>query len=395
MLILSINSGSSSLKFKLIKFNNKIHFNLAEGYIDAINQKNCNFKFKIDNELKQENPIKIKNYQEAITLALKTLLKSNVIENLDKITAVGHRVVHGGSKFQKEIIATSKILKELKNLNDLAPLHNPANIKGILACQKLLKKTPQILVFDTSYYRNLEEKAYLYGLPLELYKKYQIRKYGFHGISHEYICKETKKLLKKQNTKIISCHLGNGSSITASKNLKAVDTSMGFSPLDGIPMGTRSGSIDPSIIFYMEEKLKFSKAKIKEILLHESGLKGLSEISSDMREIYYQSLKGNKKAINTIDIYAYKIAKKISSYIASLNGLDAITFTGGIGENAFYLREKVIKYLNFLEAYISKPENKRNAKIISMPSSKVKIYVIKTNEELEIALKVKNLLTKI
>jgi acetate kinase len=256
----------------------------------------------------------------------------------------------------------------------------------------MLPKTKPVAVFDTAFHQTIPEKAYLYGLPYNLYKKNNIRKYGFHGISHKYITQETSKKLKKKNLKIISCHLGNGSSITASINGKSVDTSMGLTPLEGVIMGTRSGSFDPSIIFFLKENLKMDIKKINKLINEESGLKGISEISSDMRNIYEEYLKKNERAILTIELLSYQIAKYIGAYAAAMNGIDAIVFTGGMGEKAFYVREKTCEYIKFLGANLDKNKNKNSEEVISDKKSKVKILVIKTNEELQIAEETKALI---
>ena len=378
MKILVINSGSSSLKFKF--FDNESV--LAQGHIDGIGLHHCKFFFTTNLEKNVQN-LPVKNHKEALKLALKTLLKSQVISSYKEIQAVGHRVVHGGEKFVQSTKIDSRVIKEIKKLSSLAPLHNPPNLEGIISCQKLLKRIPQVAVFDTAFHQTMPEKAFIYGLPYEFYEKQNIRRYGFHGTSHKFVVEKTLKLLKKKNAKIISCHLGNGSSITATLNGKSIDTSMGFTPLEGIIMGTRSGNLDPAIIFHLEKK--YSKEAIEEILLQKSGLKGLSKISSDMRHIYEKSLQKDKLANLTIDILAYQIAKYCGAYTASLNGLDALIFTGGLGEKAFYVREKVCKYLEFLGAKLDSAKNKKCEELISDSKSKIKVFVIKTNEELQIA----------
>ncbi len=358
---------------------------VAKGHVDGINLKTCRFTFSSKNKDIGQN-IPVKNHKEAINLALKTLLQSKSLNDYKEIFAVGHRVVHGGEKFTKAAKIDAKVIKTIKEISPLAPLHNPANLEGILACKEILPKTPQIAIFDTSFFKTIPEKAFLYGVPLNWYKNFSVRRFGFHGTSHEYVVNEAIKLLKKKNPKIISCHLGNGSSITASLNGKALDTSMGLTPLEGVIMGTRCGSIDPSIINYMAKKLKTTSEKIEKILIEESGLKGLSQLSSDMRLIYKESLKNNKKAALTIEILSYQIAKYCGAYTAILGGLDAIIFTGGLGEKAFYVREKVCDYLNFLGAKIDNKQNKKNLNLISAPKSKIKIFVIPTNEEKQIAM---------
>lgn len=389
MKILVINSGSSSLKFQLIQ-TSKPYKIISKGIVDGLGLKSCKFTFTPDNKtIKKSN--KVKNHHEALKLVFSTLKDTGIIEKYTDINAIGHRVVHGGEKYTAPTRVNSKILKELQKLSSLAPLHNPANIEGIKGCKKILPNTPQIAVFDTAFHQSMPEKAYLYGLPYEYYKNHNIRRYGFHGTSHKYVINKALKLLKKRKAKIISCHLGNGSSITAFDG-KVLDTSMGFTPLEGVLMGTRSGSIDPSIIFHLSQKLKIDLQKIKELLNEKSGLLGVSKISSDMRLIYASSKKNNKYAKLSIELLAYQIAKYIGAYCATLNGVEGIVFTGGIGENAFYLREKVVNYLGFINAKLDKKKNIESQEVISSKNSKVKIFAIKTNEEFQIAKETENIL---
>ncbi len=299
---------------------------------------------------------------------------------------IGHRVVHGGEKYTKPIRIDTKVLNEIKKLSPLAPLHNPINLKGIQACKKILPRVKQTAVFDTAYHQTLDEKAYLYAIPRELHTKHGIRKYGFHGTSHKYVTNETIKRLKnKTGLKIITCHFGNGSSITASVSGKAIDTSLGYTPVDGIPMGTRSGSIDPIIPLKIQQLKKWTPAKVDEFLNRECGLKGLSGISSDMREIYAESLEKNPDAILTIDHLAFHAAKYIGSYVAAMDGLDALVFTAGMGEKAFYVREKICEHFSYLGLKLDKTKNKQCKELISSKSSKIKVFVIPTDEEYQIA----------
>ena len=362
--ILVINCGSSSVKYQL--FNNKFKV-LQKGL----------------KEIRTEKADKMA-YAKAFNEIVYELLKSKFIKNLDEIIAVGHRVVHGGEKFSKPVVINNVIIKELKKLCELAPLHNPANIEGILECKKLFPKAKQIAVFDTAYYSTLPEKAYLYALPYNLYTKQKIRRYGFHGTNHEYVVNEALKLMKTKKAKIVSCHMGNGISITASINGKAIDTSMGFTPLEGVPMGTRSGDIDPAIILHLI-KTGIKPEKIDYILNHESGLKGLFG-KSHMKDIWEASQKNNKRAKLTIEILAYRIAKYIGSYTAAMNGLDALIFTAGMGEKAWYLREIICEYLAYLGVEIDKKKNKTNKDLmICDKKSEQYIFVIPANEELAIA----------
>lgn len=388
MQILVINSGSSSVKFKLFH-NGKTIVPVAKGHIDGIGLKNCKFTFTSEKKNIGQK-LEVKTHSAAIKLALKTLLKSEVIKNLKDLSAIGHRVVHGGEKYSQPRKIDSRVVKNLEKLSPLAPLHNPSNIEGIKACKKLLPKTPQVAVFDTAFHQTMEKKAYLYGLPYQLYKKQGIRKYGFHGTSHKYVTTHAIKLLKKKKAKIISCHLGNGSSITASNDGKSIDTSMGFTPLEGVLMGTRSGSIDPAIIFHMQRELKMKTEKIEDLLINQSGLKGLSEGSSDMREVLKKSQNKDELALLTIEVLTYQIAKYCGAYTASLNGLDALVFTGGIGEKAAYVREKVCKYFEFLGLKLNQKKNENDEEIISDGKSKIKVYVIPTKEEEQIAKETKS-----
>lgn len=385
MKILVINCGSSSLKFSLID-TKKSFSAMASGHIDGIGLPSCIFIFK-KGQKENTAPLRVKDHKEAIKLALTTLQKTGIIKKLEEINAIGHRVVHGGEKYTSPVLINQKVVKAIQNLCKLAPLHNPANLAGILACRHILPKIPQVAIFDTAFHQTIPEKAYLYGLPYSFYKKYGIRRYGFHGTSHEYVIGEALKLLKKKNAKIISCHLGNGSSITASINGKSTETSMGMTPLEGVIMGTRSGTIDPAIIFHLEKILNLPGSKIYDILNNKSGLLGVSEISPDMRKIYARFLKKDKKAIRAIDLLSYQIAKYLGSYASILGGIHAIIFTGGLGEKAFYVREKACGYLKFLGLALDPQKNKKCEKVISAPKSRIKVFVIPTNEEKQIAMK--------
>ncbi|MBI2634506.1 acetate kinase [Candidatus Peregrinibacteria bacterium] len=393
MKILAINSGSSSLKLTLFDFK-KTAVELAKIHLDGIGQKNCRFTFKSADKNIGQN-MHIKNHEAGLKFALQLLQKHGPIKNPAEIDRVGHRVVHGGEKYTKASLIDAQLIKTVEKLSNLAPLHNPINLETIKACKKLLPRIWQIAVFDTAFHQTMPEKAFLYGLPYKLYEKEKIRRYGFHGINHQYVTEKTLKLLKKKNPKIISCHLGNGSSITASINGKSIDTSMGFTPLEGVIMGTRSGSIDPAITFHLQHNLKMKPDSVDHLLNYESGLLGLSGISSDMRDIYHSIKKNHEKAQLAIEILAYQIAKYCGAYAAAMQGLDAIIFTGGLGEKAFYVREKVCEYLNFLSIKLDKKKNEKATKIedlaeISHHKSKIKIFVIAANEAMQIAKETKN-----
>ena len=330
-------------------------------------------------------------YHKGIKSITSLLLKEKAIRHLDEIKFIGHRVVHGGEKYKKPTLISAPVIKKIRKLYRLAPLHNPANLEGILACKKTFKKAKQIAVFDTAFYTSIPEKAYLYALPYSLYKKEGIRRYGFHGTNHEYVTHEALKTLKKdgyKNAKIVSCHMGNGISITASINGKALDTSMGFTPLEGIPMGTRSGDIDPAIPLYLIKNGKTAE-QVDFLLNHESGLKGICG-KSNMKEIWETALHGNETAKLSaklaMEVLCYRISKYIGSYAAVMNGIDAIIFTGGIGEKAYYLRTMICKNLAFLGAKIDEKKNRANTEtLICDKSGELYIFVIPANEEKMIA----------
>ena len=389
MKILTINAGSSSLKASLFEKTKE----LVKIQIDGINRDKCKFTYKsADKNIGQHQ--KIKNHETALTFALELLLKNKAIKDLEEIKATGHRVVHGGEKYTKSVKIDANVLKTIEKLSNLAPLHNPVNLEAIKAAKKLLpKNSKHIAIFDTSFHQTIPEKGYLYGLPFKLYKKESIRRYGFHGTNHKYVIETALKKMKKKKAKIVSCHIGNGSSITASIDGNSVDTSMGFTPLEGIIMGTRCGSIDPAITFHLQKNLKMKATDVDTLLNKESGLLGVSGISSDMRDIYAKYKEKDQNAIRTIELLAYQIAKYIGSYAAAMNGLDAIVFTGGLGEKAFYVREKVIDYLEFLGFKLDKTKNKASKVdyIDEISKGKKKIFVIKANEAYQIAKETFNL----
>lgn len=385
MKILIINAGSSSLKFQIFETDGseKKLVLLYKGLIDEIGKSTSRYREDFGNK-SAENSCAIKNFDEGIRFIIKKSQEHKIIKNLDEIKAVGHRVVHGGEKYSQPIIITAEVEKDIQKLSLLAPLHNPANLAAIKSCRKIFKKIPHIAVFDTAFHQSMPEKAFLYALPYSYYQKMKIRRYGFHGTSHKYVSRETIQLLKKKQSRIVVCHLGNGSSLIALKNGESIDTSMGFTPLEGVPMGTRSGDIDPAIIFHLEQTLKISSQAISDILNHKSGLLGLSEMSSDMRTLWGKNEeKGAKRAMSVL---AYRIAKYIGAYTAALNGLDALTFTGGIGENAWYLRSEICKYFGYLGLILHTQKNRENKVEIHDAKSKIKVYVIPTNEEKQMAL---------
>jgi len=371
--IFVLNSGSSSLKFQLFE-NEKV---ICKGMVDRIGESSI----LILNGIKENK--KLKDHSEALKEIIFLLIKEKIINSRNDIDAIGHRVVHGGEYFKDSVLINSDVIKKIKKCISLAPLHNPANLSGILACKKLFSGKKQVAVFDTAFHQSMPKEAYYYGINKKFYDKYSIRRYGFHGTSYKYISEQIKKTNKKLKN-IIVCHLGNGASICAIKNNKSIDTSMGFTPLEGLIMGTRSGDIDPAIISFISEKEKLGVNQVINLLNKDSGLKTFSNISSDMRDIWKKENEGVIHAKTSIDLFSYRIKKYIGSYITALGGIDAIVFTGGIGENAFYVRSRSLSNLKFLGIELDEKKNKKNEHLISKKNSKVKIYVMQTNEELMI-----------
>lgn len=389
MNILVINCGSSSLKFQLI--NAESEEVLAKGLCERIG---------IDGRLtyqpaggeKEISEKAMPTHTEAIQFVIDALTneKTGVVKSLSEIGAVGHRIVHGGEKFASSVVITEEVKKAVEECNDLAPLHNPANLIGVEACEKLMPGTPMVAVFDTAFHQTMPEKAYMYGLPYEYYEKYKVRRYGFHGTSHSFVSKRTAELLNRpyEETKTIVCHLGNGASICAVENGKSVDTSMGLTPLEGLVMGTRSGDIDPAILEFLAKKENLDIDGLMTMLNKKSGVYGLSNnLSSDFRDLTAGAADGNRPAQIALDVFCYRVAKYVGSYVAAMNGVDAIAFTAGIGENVCIVREKVCAYLGYLGVELNKEANAiRGEEItISTPDSKVKVMVVPTNEELAIA----------
>jgi len=381
MNILVLNSGSSSLKYQLV--NMKTNKPILKGHIEGIGLESCKFEYA-SKKTKISKNIKIKNHNEAVKLAIESFKGY-------EINAIGHRVVHGGELYNKAVLINNKVIRAINKLKELAPLHNPPNLVGIKVCKKLFPKIPQVAVFDTAFHQTIPEKAYLYGIPLEYYTKYKIRKYGFHGTSHKYVMLEANKLLKKKTSNLITCHLGNGSSITAIQKNKSIDTSMGFTPLQGLIMGTRSGDIDPTIIAFLTKKLRKSPDEVINILNKKSGLLGIDGYS-DIRTIHAHALKGNKRCRLGLDMFAYRVTEYIGSYIGILNKVDAIVFTAGIGEEAYFLRKLICKRLANVGVKLDKRKNKTHSKVISAKDSIIKVLVIPTNEELMIAKETVNVL---
>ena len=388
MNVLVINCGSSSLKYQLI--DSETEAVLAKGLCEriGIDGRLVYQKTGLEKEI-TEAPMP--THKQAIQMVLDALVnpKTGAIKSLTEVDAVGHRVVHGGEKFSEAALVNDEVIKAVEECNDLAPLHNPANLIGINACKELMPNVPMVTVYDTAFHQTMPKKAYLYGLPYEYYEKYKVRRYGFHGTSHSFVSKRTAEFLGMDinNSKIIVAHLGNGASISAVLNGKCVDTSMGLTPLEGLVMGTRSGDIDPAIMEFIAKKENLDIEGVMNVLNKKSGVQGISQLSSDFRDLEAAYLEGNELAINAIEVFCYRVAKYIGAYAASMNGVDAIAFTAGIGENTEIVREKVLEYLGYLGITLDKEANKKRGEdnLISTPDSKVKVCVIPTNEELAIA----------
>lgn len=388
MKVLVINCGSSSLKYQLIDSETEVA--LAVGLCERIgidgrlnHTPNGGEKVVIE----QAMP----DHEVAIRMVLDALTNENygVIKNLDEIDAIGHRLVHGGEKFTKSVIIDDEVIAGVEECSPLAPLHNPANLIGVRACQAIMPGVPNIGVFDTAFHQTMEPVAYMYGLPYEYYEKYKVRRYGSHGTSHSFVSKRAIQMLNldPDNSKIIVCHLGNGSSISAVKNGKVVDTSMGMTPMEGLVMGTRCGDMDPTIVEYLAHSLNKSLEEVMVILNKKSGVLGISGVSSDFRDLDKASNEGNERAKLAVEVFSYRTAKYIGSYIAAMNGVDAIVFTAGLGENNIVVREQVLNHFGYMGITLDKEANqiRGEEKIISTPDSKVTVAVIPTNEELAIA----------
>ena len=389
MNVLVINCGSSSLKFQLI--NSDSEQVLAKGLCERIGI-DGSLTYQPEGGEKVKSDKAMPTHTEAIQFVIDALTDADtgVVKSLGEIGAVGHRVVHGGEKFASSVVITDEVKQAIEDCNDLAPLHNPANLIGINACQKLMPNTPMVAVFDTAFHQTMPEKAYMYGLPYEYYDKYKVRRYGFHGTSHSFVSKRAAELLEKpyDQVKTIVCHLGNGASICAVENGKSVDTSMGLTPLEGLVMGTRSGDIDPAILEFISKKEGLDIAGLMNMLNKKSGVFGLSNnLSSDFRDLEDGANSGNNEARIALEVFAYRVAKYVGSYVAAMNGVDVIAFTAGIGENSGTVRSSVLKYLGYLGISVDEDANKKRGEeiAISTADSKVKVMVIPTNEELAIA----------
>ena len=388
MKVLVINCGSSSLKYQLIDAQTEkaLAVGLCEriGIDGRLNHTPAGGEKVVINKDMPDHEVAVQMVLDELTDE-----KYGVISDLKEIDAIGHRVVHGGEKFASSVVINDEVMAAIEECNPLAPLHNPANLIGIRACQAIMPGVPNVAVFDTAFHQTMEPTAFMYGLPDECYEKYKVRRYGFHGTSHSFVSKRAIALagLDPENSKVIVCHLGNGASVSAVKNGKSVDTSMGLTPLEGLVMGTRSGDIDPAIIEYLAHAMDKSLEEVMKILNKESGVYGLSGVSSDFRDLEKAADEGNKKAQLAQDVFGYRVAKYIGAYTAAMNGVDAIAFTAGLGENNGIMREYVCSFLGYLGVEIDKEKNSVRGEetIVSTPNSKVKVLVVPTNEELAIA----------
>ena len=398
MKVLVLNCGSSSLKYQLIDMETENV--LAKGLCERIGIEGSRLKHQpagkdavIFDDYQEDHSVSVKMVLDALTHA-----EYGVVKSMSEINAVGHRVVHGGEYFANSVIINQEVIAAIEKCCELAPLHNPANLIGIAACDKIMPGVPQVAVFDTAFHQTMPERAYMYALPYEYYEKYAIRRYGFHGTSHRFVSEEVAKMLGRpyEETKTVTCHLGNGGSICAVRNGKSIDTTMGFTPLEGLVMGTRAGDIDAAVITYLMEKEGLTAAEMDTILNKQSGVLGISGVSSDFRDIEEASEAGNARAGMALDVFAYKVAKRIGAYTAAMNGVDAIVFTAGLGENSASTRKEICDYLGYLGVHIDSYNNSLRGKAleISAPDSRVRVFVIPTNEELVIARDTKELLDK-
>lgn len=389
MKIFVVNCGSSSIKYQLIDM--KDESVIAKGLVERIGIEGSVLTHTPAGKDKVRLESAIPDHVDGIKKVLAALVDPNhgVIKSMDEIDAVGHRVVHGGEIFNESVVITDEVLKQIEDLSDMAPLHQPANVSGIRACQKLMPNTPQVAVFDTAFHQTMPPVAYMFGVKYEEYKDYGIRKYGFHGTSHKYVSGVAAQLLGKdiKDTKIITCHLGNGSSITAVDGGKSVDTSMGFTPLDGVLMGTRTGSIDPAVVPVLMQKKGLDAAGVDKYMNKECGVLGVSGVSSDFRDLEDAAAKGSERAQLALDMFCYQVKRYVGAYAAAMGGVDAIVFTAGVGENDIHTRQQVCAGLEFLGVKLDADRNNVRGKVteISAADSKVKVFLIPTNEELAIA----------
>ena len=389
MKVLVINCGSSSLKYQLIDMSNEKA--LAQGLVERIGIQGSILTQKVEGKDKYIIEEEMKDHVAAISNVMKALTDDvhGVITSMDEISAVGHRIVHGGEKYAKSVLIDKDVKESIKDCYKLAPLHNPANMIGIEACEEIMPNAPMVAVFDTAFHQTMDKEVYLYALPYELYEKHGIRKYGFHGTSHMYVSNEVAKAMNKdiKDLKIITCHLGNGASLCAIKDGKSIDTTMGFTPLEGIVMGTRCGNIDPAIALFLIKELVYTADQVNDLFNKKSGVAGISGVSSDFRDLEKASSEGNEKAELALEIYYNRLKKEIGALAAEMGGVDVLVFTAGVGENASIVRENAVKGLEFLGIELDEEKNNVRGELaeVSKDSSKVKIYVVPTNEELVIA----------
>ncbi|MGE7765149.1 acetate kinase [Peribacillus sp. NPDC096540] len=383
--IMAINAGSSSLKFQLFEMPSEQV--ITKGLVERIGLKNSTFTLSVEGK-KVSETLHIPNHEVAVGLLLEKLIHHRIIGSFEEIDGVGHRVVHGGEVFSDSVLITEDVIEEIEKLSDLAPLHNPANSTGIKAFRQILSEVPAVAVFDTAFHQTMSAGSYMYSLPFEYYEKYGIRKYGFHGTSHKYVSQRAAELIGRpiEQLRLISCHLGNGASITAIKGGKSIDTSMGFTPLAGVTMGTRSGNIDPALIPYIMEKTGKTADEVLDVLNKKSGILALSGFSSDLRDIQVEADKGNERAELALEVFADRIHKYIGSYTAKMGGVDGIIFTAGIGENSQTIRGRILDGLEFMGVYWDEDLNRTLGEeaFINAPYSPVKVMVIPTNEEIMI-----------
>jgi acetate kinase len=365
---------------------------IAKGVVERIGFTDAVISHKPSGKAKHKEVMAIMDHTAGINLVMKTLVdkEHGVLKKIEEITAVGHRVVQGGEKYKESVLITKEVIKDIETCVDLAPLHNPANLKGIISVDTLLPGIPQIAVFDTSFHQSMPAHAFMYAIPREYYEKYGVRKYGYHGTSHKYVSKQASKILGKdtRELKVVSCHLGNGASVTAIEHGRSMDTSMGFTPVDGLIMGTRTGDIDPGVLLFLADKEHLSLKGISNMINKRSGIMGISEISSDMRDLELAYYEGNERANLALTMYAYRVKKFVGAYAAIMNGLDLVIFTGGIGENDFNIRRMILQNMEYLGLDFDETGNhgvKGEDKIITKPDSRVTAMVLKTNEELVIA----------
>ena len=391
MVILVLNCGSSSIKYQLFEMGDSTTV-IAKGMVERIGFTDAVISHKPTGKNKYKHIAPIMDHTTGINLLMAALVdpEHGVISKIDEIAAVGHRIVQGGEKYKESVLITKEVIRDIEACVELAPLHNPANLKGIISVDTLLPGLPQIAVFDTSFHQSMPSHAYMYAIPREYYEKYGIRKYGYHGTSHKYVFKRASEILNRdtRDMKVVSCHLGNGASVTAIEHGRSLDTSMGFTPVDGLIMGTRTGDIDPGVLLFLADKEHLSLKGISNMINKRSGMVGISEISSDMRDLELAYYEGNERANLALTMYAYRVKKFIGAYAAIMNGLDCVIFTGGIGENDFNIRRMICQNMDYLGLDFDEPENhgiKGEDKIISKTDSRVTALVIKTNEELVIA----------